>query len=200
MLWTILWLTACALGMSVLYKYQFTPGPDTVVPASWPDGSQIARVEALPTLLLFAHPHCPCTRASLGELAVLMAHCQKKVTAYVVFIQPNEADWVQTDLWRSAQAIPGVVVRADAGRQETLRFHILTSGHALLYDEQGKLLFSGGITDGRGQSGDNQGVSDLRQLLDHEGQPGQKTPAFGCPLFKNNSPCQAEEQSWTRSN
>jgi len=200
LLCTILWLTAYAAGISVLYRYQSTPGPETEAPGIWPERSQISRVEALPTLLLFAHPQCPCTRATLGELAILMAHCLGKVTAYVIFIQPKEkgGDWVHTQLWRNAQSIPGVLVRADAGRKETLRFHILTSGHALLYDKHGKLLFSGGITAGRGHEGDNQGLWDLRQLLDHEIPPGQKTPAFGCPLFEDNSPPWAKEQPCTR--
>ena len=54
-----------------------------------------------------AHPHCPCTRATLGELAVLMARVQKRVNAVVVFVVPNGVPekWEETDLWRNAAQI-----------------------------------------------------------------------------------------------
>jgi len=67
-----------------------------------------------------AHPHCPCTRATLGELAVLMARVQKRVNAVVVFVVPNGVPekWEETDLWRNAAQIPGVRVLKDVGGKE----------------------------------------------------------------------------------
>jgi len=56
---------------------------------------------------MFAQPWCPCTRASIGELAVLMTHCQNWINARVIFYQRmgTGEDWPHTDLWRTAEAI-----------------------------------------------------------------------------------------------
>jgi hypothetical protein len=140
----------------------------------------------LPTLVMFLHPHCPCSRASIGELAVLMAHCQGRVVVHLLFLQPAEIDsnWVLTDTWKSAGQIPGVTVhRDDAGREARL-FGAETSGETGLYDAKGRLIFHGGITISRGHSGDNAGRDTLEALL--MGYPTQPadTPVFGCSLFE----------------
>ena len=51
---------------------------------------------------MLTHPHCPCSRASIGELARLMAQAQGRVTAYVLFIKPagSPEDWENSDLWQ----------------------------------------------------------------------------------------------------
>ena len=45
------------------------PGGDPEAPARWPEASALVRNADGPTLVLFAHPKCPCTDASLAELA-----------------------------------------------------------------------------------------------------------------------------------
>ena len=76
----------------------------------------------------------------------------------------------------------------DDGREARL-FHAATSGQAVLYDPQGRLLFSGGITASRGHSGDNAGRSSIVSLV-HAGVPDRtETSVFGCPLFDPQSEC-----------
>ena len=149
----------------------------------WPAESKLTRSDRQPTLLLFAHPHCPCTRATIGELALLMRHAAG-VSATVVFTEPAGVpeDWMETDLGRSASAIPGVKqVRDDRGF-EAKNFGATTSGFAVLYAPDGKLLFRGGITDGRGHAGDNEGRSAILSLI--AGRTATATTrVFGCPLF-----------------
>jgi hypothetical protein len=190
-----IWLAVVSAGVSALWAYDYTPGGDAGVPSSWPSGSKIAPDAKQPTLIMFAHPKCPCTRASLGELMVLMTHCQGRVNARVVFFQPKpgEADWLNTDLWRSAKAIPGVSVQADEDGAEAASFHITTSGHVVLYDVRGKLLFSGGITSSRGHAGDNAGSADLLQLLHHDLPTETATPVFGCSLLNTKSDGKAKD-------
>jgi hypothetical protein len=149
---------------------------------------------------MFAHPHCPCTRASIGELAVLMTHCQNQIKACVVFFQPkgSSQDWPHTDLWRSAAAIPGVTVRPDEDGIEAKCFQATTSGHVVLYDAQGKLVFSGGITSSRGHAGDNAGRSEIMQWLRYETAAGSETPVFGCSLLDPTPGCNQKETAWTR--
>jgi hypothetical protein len=74
-LWVLLWLGTLGVGEWLLSAYKTTPGERGDPPAAWPSGSPIAEPSGRWVLILFAHPHCPCTRATVGELALLMASC-----------------------------------------------------------------------------------------------------------------------------
>jgi len=182
----MLWLAVVCGATLLMSRYSNTPGnggPATVV---WPKESQILLDSRRPTLVMFAHPHCPCTRASLGELERLLAEVPGRLSACVVFLKPlgTCADWEKTDLWRKAASIPGVSVYADNAGSEARRFHSQTSGQTLLYNASGSLRFQGGITFARGHAGDNPGRTALQELL-LEGHSNQvKTPVFGCALFE----------------
>jgi hypothetical protein len=190
-----IWLAAVSIGVGALLVYENTPGTDISVPKNWPAQSKISPAPGLPTLILFAHPNCPCTRASIGELTVLMTHCRNKVKAHVVFLRPKGMgeDWWHTDLWRRAEAIPGVMVRPDDEGSEARCFQVTTSGHVVLYDVDRKLLFSGGITSSRGHSGDNEGRAAIMKLLNHEMADRLETPVFGCSLLDPKSECSAKD-------
>jgi hypothetical protein len=186
-----LWLFVVGIGLSVLWSYENTPGVAAKPPLQWPINSQIQRAPDGATLIMLAHPHCPCTRASIGELASLMAHSQGRLTAYVLFLKPEgfSEDWEKTDLWQSAVSIPGVKAIADDEGTEARRFHAETSGQTILYDAEGRLLFSGGITGSRGHSGDNTGRSAIVSLVNAGAAESDETFVFGCPLFDSNSEC-----------
>jgi hypothetical protein len=187
-----LWLTAISYGMFVLLAHSYAPGRDDgLAPNNWPVQSSIPTASGKSTLVMFIHPKCPCTRASLNELAVLMTHCQNLVNASVMAVQPDGVapDWVRTDLYRSANSIPGVVVRVDNKGEEAHRFHATTSGQVVLYDRGGRLLFSGGITAARGHEGDNAGLSDIMEMLHGRVAVQGKTPVFGCSLLNPESKC-----------
>jgi len=190
-----LWLAAAWIGIGLLSAYDGAPGGVAGVPGHWPSKSKLPHPSGRPTLIMFVHPKCPCTRASIGELAVLMTHCQGRVTASVVFLRPKGSgeDWPHTGLWRSAEAIPGVTARADEGGNEAASFKVTTSGHVVLYDLHGKLLFSGGITSSRGHYGDNAGLSAIVDLLNHGAAAMPETPVFGCSLLDPKSECSAKD-------
>src|SRR5436305_7201217 len=163
----VLWLLVIGVGVCLLCSYENTPGVAAMPPERWPVESRIQHASDGATLVMLVHPHCPCTRASLGELASLMAHCQGHLTAYVLFLKPEgfSDDWEKTDLWQSATSIPGVKAIVDDGGVEANRFHAATSGQTILYDADGRLSFSGGITGSRGHAGDNAGRSAIVSLV-----------------------------------
>jgi hypothetical protein len=135
-------------------------------------------------LVMAVHPYCPCSRASLGELALLMTRLHGRISACVLFYKPqgfSEA-WEKTDLWQSAAAIPGVAVLRDEGGLEAFRFGALTSGQTMVYDVSGSLLFSGGITSSRGHLGDNAGFEAIVSSVLHGREERASTPVFGCLL------------------
>ena len=180
----LLWLLMVGTGLKILWDYEATPGSTRTPSSQWPSGSRISRGPTA-TLVMFAHPHCPCTRASIGELALLMARCQGQVSAHVLFLKPQgfNGDWVHSDLWRSAAAIPGVQVAVDEDGQEAKRFSAMTSGYTLLYDRQGHVLFRGGITSSRGHSGENAGRDAIVSLLTTGRAERTQTPVFGCSIL-----------------
>ncbi len=184
----LLWISAVCVGLRSVLNYQYTPGEASIAPVQWPSNTTVRLAPDRATLILFAHPHCPCTRATIGELTLIMAQCQGKVRAYMLFYRPAEFSerWERTDLWRSAAAIPGVAVLEDEDGLEAARFHAATSGQALLYDAQGRLVFTGGITDSRGHYGDNEGRDAIVSLLSRGAAAFTTTPVFGCSLLESN--------------
>jgi hypothetical protein len=180
------WALALAAGSLVLLQHENTPGPATATANRWPADSHLVLDSDQPTLVLFAHPRCPCTRATLEQLGRLLSHCRGRVRASVLFYQPAGAseDWARTDLWSSAAANPGVAVAADVEGAEARRFGVRTSGHVVLYAPDGRRLFSGGITGSRGHAGDNAGHSALLALLTGAGSDTVEFPVFGCGLCR----------------
>ena len=65
------WLLAS--GIVVLEVHASRPGDAGTPSPRWPEGSPIPRVGSRPTLLIFLHPCCPCSRASVAELAHIMS-------------------------------------------------------------------------------------------------------------------------------
>src|SRR5688500_10084241 len=157
------WVALVSTGLWLLGGYENTPGIAAEAPGRWPTESRLHRATNQPTLVMLAHPHCPCTRASIGELASIMARTQGRLRAYVLFLKPEgtSKNWEATDLWHSAANIPGVEVVPDGDGREARLFRASTSGQTVLYDPAGHLLFSGGITQSRGHFGDNAGQASI---------------------------------------
>jgi hypothetical protein len=195
------WAAGVAVGVWQLRSYADTAGAPARPGHQLPDGVGVARGPGLPALVLLIHPRCPCSRATVGELARLMADCHGRLSATVLMVRPDGApdDWAKTGLWRDAAAIPGVTVVADGGGRASRGFGAATSGQALLYAADRRLLFAGGITEARGHSGDNAGRSTVTSLV-LGGARGARgtgaattrpaaTPVYGCPLFDDASAC-----------
>jgi hypothetical protein len=180
----VAWIAAVAAGFAILQRYKSTPGDQERPPARWPGESRIALDAQRPTLVMFAHPRCPCTSASISELARLLATAGDAVRAHVVVLRPHDAgtDWDHAALWSRASRIPGVAVVRDEDGAEAARFHAYTSGLVVLYSARGQRLFAGGITASRGHEGDSFGRRRILALL--EGRPADKdeSPVFGCAL------------------
>jgi hypothetical protein len=183
-----LWLQAVVFGFRMLWQYSATPGHPASPPISWPKRAPFERRNGKATLVMFVHPQCPCSRASLGELAIIAAHSQEHLDAVIFFYRPAKraSDWARTDLWQTAAHINNVRAFEDPDAQAAQTFGAFTSGQTLLYGSDGKLLFKGGITASRGHSGDNAGRRVIGALLNGEAIAQNRlpiiTPVFGCSL------------------
>jgi hypothetical protein len=180
----VVWLLGTAVFGLHLISYENAAGPQTLAKTTFPKQSGVALDANRLTLLLFAHPKCPCTRATVNELNRLLAHCDNNVAAHVYFLRPSSEtdDWTKTDLWRNAASIPGVQVHTDTDSVIASQFGASTSGDVVLFDPKGKLLFHGGITAGRGHEGDNPGAIALIALATGVANSCKQTPVYGCLL------------------
>ena len=186
----IVWALVMTAGFAALWRYKTTPGAVAVEPPPrWPDDVAIARAAGKATIVMLAHPKCPCTRASLSELAVLMTRLGTTATAIVLFVAPAGVPdgWERSDTWGRASAISGVRVLVDPKGALAQRFGATVSGHTVVYDRDGRLVFHGGITAARGHEGDNAGRAMIVSALgapeasSGDARPGA-TPTFGCGL------------------
>ncbi len=178
------WIVAVAGALWMLYRYELTPGTAREVARQWPKDASFGLAETRPTLVMFVHPRCPCSRATIEELNRLLVRRGDQVEALVVFVRPPdvEAGWERSTLWREVAALPGVrTVCDEAGRDRTL-FGASLSGETLLYDASGRLMFRGGITPSRGHVGDNAGVDALAARIKDPGLGFCATDVFGCRL------------------
>jgi hypothetical protein len=150
-------------------------------------------------LVMLAHPNCPCTRASLIELERLTARVRGRLATFVILSRPGASveELHASPMGKAAAKIPGVSVipqpllasEAFAGE---------TSGQTLLYEPGGILVYSGGITRGRGHQGDNAGADAVVARVAGRTRELLRLPAFGCPL-KNPSASQLrDDPSWQR--
>jgi hypothetical protein len=185
----VVWLCSAAAGLAVLWNYDNAPGEAAHPPSSWPSGSHLTRATETSTLIMLAHPQCSCTRASLGELAEVLARAEVRPKTIVVFLKPSTFGdgWEQTELWRMAARLPNVSVVRDDDGVEARSFGGATSGQTFVYDKRGALMFSGGITGARAHQGDNAGRQSVVALLNSGPRAHSATSVFGCPLFVTGS-------------
>jgi hypothetical protein len=110
----------------------------------------------------------------------------------VLFVAPSGVPegWERSDTWARAAEIPGVEVIRDPRGALAARFGATVSGHTVVYDAAGHLVFQGGITPARGHEGDNVGRSAIVAMLGTRGAPRAsttRTPTFGCELAESST-------------
>lgn len=179
----VVWIAIVSVGFERLWRYSATPGPAATAARTWPT-SGFAHDTERPTLVMFLHPECGCSPASLEELARLAAKAPSRFSALVLFGDPvaGNTPLAENAMWRTATAIPGVTAMHDPGGREAIKFDARVSGQTFLYDAAGRLAFSGGMTGRRGHAGDNDGEDALFAFITEGASPITHTPVFGCLL------------------
>lgn len=137
-------------------------------------------------VMVFLHPRCPCSRATIIELArtLRMSHTAADIKA--IFFKPaTEPDsWVQHNTWDLCGEMRGIQRIIDNDGQIARQYGINASGHILVYSYKGDLLFGGGITESRGHEGDNPARRAFGLVIESNGDKhGGLMPVFGCSLF-----------------
>jgi hypothetical protein len=188
------WAAAVVGGFVVLWRYAAAPGAQSLAPATWPRATELTRDRFRPTLVMFVHPRCACSRASLVELGHVMQRTSGKLASTVVFVRPrgaDGADFAHGELRTLAASLPGVTLVDDDDGVEARRFGASTSGATLVYDAGGALAFTGGLTSVRGHEGDSFGQERIVALVSGRAADRADSPVFGCAL-EDNSHAQGE--------
>lgn len=177
-----IWGVLVLATVCVLTVYSMTPGSVSTPPAAGVAGIPVGSSEF--TLVMAVHPRCPCTRASVEQLQRLLARFRGQVSARVLVFHPGQTSpiWAQTDLWESMSRLPHVTLQPDSNGEIATRIGCHTSGSVVLYDRSGRPRFWGGITPGRGHSGDNPGSDHIAAVLREDLKSVRSTPVFGCDL------------------
>ncbi len=178
-----LWFSCTCIGLLALADHAGRPGQSARASALWPAQSKLQKATNTFTLLTFLHPLCPCSRASLAELARIQGAAGDHLAITVVIGLPQglvAAD--AREMIETVQHIPGAQIVLDPDDVETRRFGCYTSGQALLYSPEGKLRYQGGITGSRGHEGDNAGKSALLAALEQTAPAAASAPVYGCCL------------------
>src|SRR3954470_2128670 len=131
------WTAALAGGFVFAFQHDLGAGPKVTAPerldavgapsAAWP--ADACR------LIVFVHPQCPCTRATIEELDRIVARtgARSGIRVCVLSLPHRPEAWTKSDLWSAASAIPGVEVIADVRGEIARAFGVETSGTTLCY-------------------------------------------------------------------
>lgn len=171
-----------AIGMS--FDFMWRPGEAGNPPAHWPKEISSLQLSDKPLVLVFLHPQCPCSRATLDELALAMEHAKDRFQYVAVFEHPEgrDDDWIKSGLWKRAEKIAGLTPVIDVDGKLVNTFHARTSGDTVVYSPDGALLFHGGLTPGRDHRGSNAGRTFLESWTETSLEKPVTSPVFGCPL------------------
>lgn len=184
---TAAWAFVILAMFGALLAYSTKAGAPGKPPTHWPQQTAIDRDEDRTNIIVFAHPHCPCTQATLAEFARLHMQFKDKMNATIVLYQPlgQEDEWVHGAIYRAASRIQGLTVIRDLGGETAKRFGVNTSGHVLAYKADGLLGYSGGLTASRGHEGLSNGTVALREVMKNQRAIGLTEYAvFGCPIVE----------------
>lgn len=176
--------------LALLYgvtSFDQTPGKSAQAPAHWPSRSALVHHQDQATLLVFTHPLCSCTNATIAELARFEERLQpaeRPAITFAVYRPLGSAGWEGKSLRSKIAVLPGAKIVEDNGGREAKRFGAATSGDVLLYSAGGNLLFHGAVTGSRGHEGDNDGLDGLLAAAKSLGASASSrtSPVFGCAL------------------
>jgi hypothetical protein len=186
----VLWVTAVVVGWWFIEDYSFSENPPlTHRPVDrWPSQTALTRQQGRPTMLLFLHPKCPCSRATLHELERLLTSTSGKavraVDLIVVATVPEFPDesWLRSETVERVGQLANARLFIDPNGTEAARFGAVTSGLVMYFDAEGTTQYSGGITMARGHEGPSVGGECVTKILRGETAVAHEMPAFGCRL------------------
>lgn len=194
------WAAFIAYGAKSLILYSSKPGLAATAPWILPESEIGIHLGPNPVLLVFLHPHCPCSRSTLEQVQSILETQSSKIDCRIYVVVPPQAfeGWENGAMVNRLNDFEKATFEIDRNGRIASRFCASTSGQVLLYRSDGVLVFSGGITANQSHAGKCPGLLALVARLQDIGKPFVQFPVFGCPLFnfsadcKEGTPCKQE--------
>jgi hypothetical protein len=179
----LIWAGTVGAMFQTVRRFETTPGRAAAAHASWPVKSHITPARGRWTLVMLIHPQCGCSRASIQELERIVEMSNPSLQTYMLVYRPADfrSGWEKTETFEAATRVQRACVVIDTDGHEARLFGGFTSGQTFLYDSEGALRFSGGITSLRGHAGINRGSMDVVDIVNAKVKQGTH-PVFGCAI------------------
>ncbi|MES1147283.1 MAG: hypothetical protein ABUL49_00870 [bacterium] len=176
------WIMAVGAGLWTFYSYANTPGKPAQAATTAATAEQVR-----PHAVMYIHPKCPCTTASLESYHLLVDKLYKTCDFSIVCVVPPGAEkgFADSSNWSTAKAMPHVTATLDQNGALAKAAGAKTSGQVFLFGANGKLAFEGGVTPGRGMEGDSDGATKFSAALTKPVLAAAHAKVFGCPLFED---------------
>lgn len=184
----VIWIASCGLGFAWLASYAFSPGDlgDSEIEAAILGVETATHAEGA-RLMMFIHPRCSCSEASLDEMREVITRAGDEVESLEFFVAvPDSSSARQWEVGRLIDRLEAwgsqVTVHRDPEGRAAAQYGARTSGHVIAWASGGQQpIFAGGITGSRGHRGDNPGRLQLLEAL-HSHVSSPAVPVFGCGL------------------
>jgi len=182
----LVWLGLIVIGYTWLFRYSFVAGEASTSPGSIPHVLASPGSSSRWQVFLALHPHCPCSLATVRELAKILTRAADVSVVTVLMYKPsNEPDgWLEGRLLDECRRM-NCRIRPDPEGGFAKALGTVTSGDVVVYDASGKLRYHGGITGSRGHEGDNLGQQAVIDILRGHNASRTAMPVFGCPIQTN---------------
>ena len=168
------WLAALAYGAHTMMSYDTTAGPAADRAPAVATSKQKAW-----TCVMIVHPDCPCTRSSLAALREIVARYDDTVEFRIVMVS-DEPD-LDSPNFKAAVRIPEAALTWVSSEKADELYDSHTSGQTFILDSSGGIVFSGGITPGRGTDKPEFALQLFESVL--AGKPVREfSPVYGCAL------------------
>ncbi len=171
-------------GYFVLVSYSTTPKPAHAASDVWPVGASLNYDANRPTFVMFIHPKCPCSVASIRMYEQAVGDRTDALTALFVFTKPADENdsWCHGAAWNMVAEIPNARRCVDQAGRIAAYFGAVCSGETYVYNWGGRLLFHGGITGSRGHEGDCIGTEAIHAIACGRPTRRDTSPVYGCQL------------------
>ena len=189
------WIVTSLYGIYFSINYSSTPGESSKWSEPWPEQSQLKFEPDKFNFVVFLHPECDCSKATLNQIEEIVKDAgSEKIHYLAVFLLPEKMRiaWGESDLLKRTRGIKNLQIYID-DQKEFQRFGVKTSGQTLIFGPSKDLLFSGGLTVARGHIGVSMGQDFVLSLFKGRDLAKNKidkkinlTPVFGCQTEEKN--------------
>jgi hypothetical protein len=175
------WSLAILWTCGSLWDHAYRPAKN---PTDFPAPFAADETTSSSRIVLFAHPFCPCTKATLSELEESLSRLPANVAVAVVFVTVGlpPAEVSASPLMAMARSLPHVTVKQDDAGHLACSYGATVSGETFFVDSRGRVLYHGGLTPARGHQGDATGQTLLEQVARGKREGPCAAPIFGCSL------------------